>query len=261
VVEILEERGVTTPITAIPTGVDPAKFAHGDGSAVRERLDISEDVFLIGHVGRLAPEKNLLFLADGVTQFLQEEPNAHFLIVGDGDSADEMRAMFTEAGVDDRTHLVGVKQGQELVNHYHAMHVFVFASTTETQGMVLAEAMAAGVPVLALDAPGAREIVRDGLNGFLLKSEKASDIGAALSKIYALSHMTYAAWRRNALKTAQGFSRERTVEQVLQLYEHLLDSTPRGHDHSSLEAVRRALEKEWEIWSNRISAGVDALVS
>jgi glycosyltransferase involved in cell wall biosynthesis len=168
VVDVLRHRGVTVPIFEVPTGVPLSDFAAGDGAGFRRRLAIPADATVVGSVGRLAEEKNLEFLARAVAAGLERTPGAYALLVGDGPSRQDMRAAFDAAGVSERTRFTGTLAGADLVDAYHAMDVFAFASLTETQGLVLTEAMAAGVPVVALDAPGAREIVVDGINGRLL---------------------------------------------------------------------------------------------
>ncbi len=152
---VLRQRGVTTPVTAIPTGIDRERFTHGDGAAARRRIGLPPEAFVVGHIGRLAPEKNLPFLARAVASFVATEDRARVLIAGLGPAREEIRAIFEGRGLADRLHLVGTLEGQELSDAYQAMDVFVFASQSETQGMVLAEAMAAGVPVIAVAAPGA----------------------------------------------------------------------------------------------------------
>lgn len=258
---ILQERGVHTPITVIPTGVDCEQFASGDGARARQQANIPEDAFVIGHVGRLAPEKNLLFLARAVTIFLQQTAHAYFLIIGDGTSTQEMEAIFEHAGVRDRVYFAGVQQVPALIDYYHAMNVFIFASKTETQGMVLAEAMSAGVPVIALDAPGAREIVQDGMNGRLLSAEEVEVFAETLAEISARSQQEIHEWQQATLKTAQQFSRSASLEKVLALYEEILKIThkSRGLEDDTWEALGRSVRQEWEIWSNRLNAGLHAL--
>jgi glycosyltransferase involved in cell wall biosynthesis len=167
---LLQERGVVTPIKVVPTGVQLENFAQGDGRVVREQLRIPKDAFVVGHLGRLAPEKNLEFLAQAVADFVGSHPDAHFLVIGAGPSEDSMRAIFARAGIAARLHIAGILQQQQLADALHAMDVFAFASQSETQGMVLTEAMAAGLPVVVLDAPGAREVVKDQQNGRLLQA-------------------------------------------------------------------------------------------
>ena len=219
VAHILEERGIRTPISSIPTGVDVERFARGDGAGFRLRHGIPAKGWVVGHLGRLAPEKNQAFLARAVAGFLSREGRAHYLVIGSGPSQEEIRAIFDQAGAGDRLHLVGTLQGEELVDAYHAMDSFAFASRSETQGMVLTEAMAAGVPVVALDAPGAREVVRDGVNGRLLPSEDLASFTAALAGHAALAAAEREVWRRAALGTAEEFSMERCARRTLEAYD------------------------------------------
>ncbi|MFO8007411.1 MAG: glycosyltransferase [Candidatus Brocadiia bacterium] len=158
--ELLKDRGVQTPIEAIPTGVDLEEYADGDGRAARDKLGIPREAFLCGTVSRLAPEKNVGFLCAAVARFLERNQEAHFLVVGYGPSERDMQDTVAQKGVGERCHFAGKTTGQELVDAYHAMDAFTFASQTETQGMVLVEALAAGCPLVALDAPGAREVVQ-----------------------------------------------------------------------------------------------------
>ncbi len=116
VAELIRERGVRTPIDVIPTGVDTEHFAHGDGARIRMELGIPEDAFVVGHVGRLAPEKNLAFLTWAVSTFLTQHANDHFLVVGSGPSEDTIRRIATEQGVADRLHMAGTRSGNDLTN-------------------------------------------------------------------------------------------------------------------------------------------------
>lgn len=260
VAKILEDRGAETDITVIPTGVDYNKFSSGDGAAVRNELGIPSDAFVIGHVGRLAPEKNLAFLAKAVTEYLKTEDNGYFIVVGNGPSRENMQAVFQGAGVADRVHFMGTKQAQELVNFYHSMDVMAFTSKSETQGMVLAEAMAAGVPVVALDAPGARDIVKNNVNGFLVQNEEIPDFIEALEKVNRENPKTTDEWQQEIDKTAREFSAGQTTRKVLKLYDSLIDT---GHkeslDDETWEKILRAVKLEWEIWEKRIAAGAQSI--
>lgn len=258
---ILQERGVHTPITIVPTGVDCDQFASGHGARARQQANIPEDAFVIGHVGRLAEEKNLLFLAKAAARVLQQTSHAHFLIVGDGSCIQEIEAIFEQAGVRDQVYFAGVQKAPALMDYYHALDLFIFASKTETQGMVLAEAMSAGVPVIALDAPGAREIVQDGVNGRLLSGEAVEMFAETVAEAAALSQQEMQKWQQAALKTARRFSRAASLEKVLALYEEVLTVThkSRGLEDDTWDALGRSVKQEWEIWSNRLNAGIQAL--
>src|SRR5690606_25150250 len=94
---------------------------------------------------------------------------------------------FSQRNLSDRLRVAGQLDAQPLADAYHAMDLFAFASQSETQGMVLAEAMTAGVPVVAVDAVGAREVVDNGVNGRLLASEDAASFTAALTQVEQLT--------------------------------------------------------------------------
>lgn len=261
VAEIIQERGAETDITVVPTGVKYSRFSNGDGNTARREYDIPEDAFLVGHVGRLAPEKNLKFLAEPVNEFLGRAPGAHFLVVGDGPSVEPMKNIFQSGGVLNRVHFAGIQKDQDLVNCYHAMDVLAFSSKSETQGMVLAEAMAAGTPVVALDASGARDIVEDNKNGILLEEEDVGAFAQALRTVQNLSPAERRKWLTNVDETAHEFSAERSVEKVDRLYSRLLESGPysRVVDDTTWHQFLRAVQSEWDIWEKRINAGVQSI--
>jgi len=257
----IARRGVTTPIEVVPTGVDTEGLANGDGPAFRAGAGIPTDAFVVGHLGRLAPEKNLGFLTRAVARFLAAEPRARFLVVGVGPSADAIRVEMRERGLEGRLHTAGILQGQALVDAYHAMDAFAFASMTETQGLVVAEAMAAGVPVVALDAPGVREVVRDGENGRLLTAEDEGAFADALAWVAGRDDAAHAALEREALATAERFSLARSADRALAVYERL-----RGHPHEDTDdqydawdSTLRMIRAEWEMLKDIAGAAGAAL--
>lgn len=258
---LLLERGVVAPITVVPTGVRLEDFAQGDARTVRERLGIPEAAFVVGHVGRLAPEKNLEFLAQAVADFVGSHPQAHFLVVGAGPSEDDMRAIFARGGVASRLHFAGILQGPELANALHAMNVFAFASRSETQGMVLSEAMAAGLPVVALDAPGAREVVNDRHNGRLLREETFAAFGAALQWVAELSPERVRSLKQAALDTAAAFSMPRSADKALAAYAALKPKPTAGdsEDVRDWEDVIAWVMTEWDILKSLAGAGEAAM--
>ena len=175
----------------------------------------------MGHLGRLAPEKNLAFLTEAVCAFLQRSPTSHFLLAGYGPSEEFVKRTFERVGLANRLHITGQVSGETVVNTYHAMDVFVFASKSETQGMVLVEAMAAGVPVIALDAPGVREVV-DHHNGRLLAAEDQTAFAAALSWFISLSNAQRNALQQGTRATAERFSTSTCTDSTLTLYRDVM---------------------------------------
>ncbi len=262
VATMLREHGVTVPIEVIPTGVDTARFAEGDGLAFRAAHDIPRQAFVVGHVGRLAPEKNLSFLASAVAEFLASEPQAYFMIVGTGPLEDEIKATFEERSLSNRLRMVGLQSGQDLVNAYRAMDVFAFASQSETQGMVLTEAMAAGAPVVALDGPGVRDVLVDGQNGRLLTEAAPAEFASALEWVRSRNELQRTELKASALATADRFSMPRTAAQALAFYEQLKAKAPQPHeiDDSPWAAAVRWLDAEWKILTHHAKAVGGAIV-
>lgn len=255
VAEILRGRGVETPIEIIPTGVDVRQYERGDAETFRCMRGIPRKALVAGYVGRLAPEKNLPFLAQAVQAFAARTRNGHFLVVGSGPSAHEIKRVFRESGLRRRLHLVGSLEGQDLVDAYHAMDVFVFASCSETQGMVLTEAMAAGKPVVALDAPGVREVVKDRCNGRLLDSDSAEEFGDAIAEIAAASSPQREQLGRAALETAREFSMDRCARDLMGMYERLVSRQPfQPKDEHVWRQAMEEVKAEWELLRNMAGA-------
>lgn len=252
----LKKRGVTTSITPIPTGVDVDKFSGGNGAPQRVSANIPQDAFVVGHIGRLAPEKNLPFLAESVCAFMQDRPDAHFLLAGAGPSLSAIKAVFEQAGLTPRYHHLGQLVGDELADTYAAMNVFAFASFTETQGMVLTEAMAAGVPVVAIDAPGAREVLIDGTNGRLLPNEDKNSFAEALAWVADMDSEAYRRISQAALERAQEFSMDAMSDRALSLYESVRtqNGLPQAEEGSAWETALEEIETERQIIANAAEA-------
>src|SRR5690606_9006395 len=129
-------------------------------------------------------------------------------------------------GLDGRLHLLGTLDGQALVDAYHAFDVFAFASQTETQGMVVVEAMAAGVPVVALDATGVREVVNDGDNGLLLPHDAPpARFADGLTQI-ARRPAQRRAMADAARRTASQLSCDACADRLLTIYQDLIRAGP-----------------------------------
>lgn len=250
VAAMLRQRGVRARIEIIPTGVDVLRYSRGDGAGFRAQHLIPADALVIGYVGRLAPEKNLAFLASSVARFMAVEPKAHFLVVGSGPCDRDVRSALADAGVAKRLHLIGLCEGQELIDAYHAMDVFAFASQTETQGMVLTEAMAAGKPVVALAGPGVRDVVRDRANGRLVSLEHRQLFAQALAWIAVRTSRERELLSAAAHRTAERFSMRRQTRRALDLYESLINARLREDEPTLWSRAQHRIEAELTLWSN-----------
>lgn len=260
VAQILRQSGVIKPIHIIPTGVDVERFANGDGRGFRKNWTIPQDAFVIGCVCRLNPEKNLEFLSRAASLFLQQNDKAHCLIVGDGSIKDKIKLIFQTRGVGDRLHCTGVLQGQERINGYHAMDLFIFSSHSETQGLVLLESMAAGIPVAALDAPVVRELVRDYENGRLISIEAEDEFTSVMSWFARLNENELQEFKINSRVTAQEFSIECCAKKLLDLYEELrLKYSTFEKSNNIWETVMDGLKTEKDLLKNALEAGGAAI--
>ena len=257
VMELLTKRGVITPIKVVPTGVDILRFSKGSRMKFRNAMKIPLECFVIGHVGRLAEEKNLEFLTQAVVTFLKREPNARFLVGGTGPSEEMIKAKCEEVNVSDRLYMAGILKGKDLVSAYHAMDVFAFASQSETQGLVITEAMCAGLPVVAVDAPGVREVVTDQFNGRLLPSENLEDFVSALSWISKASSAKVKKMKEACRYTVKQFSLKISSESALEAYESLISKEiVRGEvgEDSAWAKAMQIFQTQWDLTKNVANA-------
>jgi glycosyltransferase involved in cell wall biosynthesis len=158
--QALVEYGISTRIEILPTGLPAERFQAGDGNAFRRRHGLEQERPLLLFVGRTAHEKNIGFLLEMMLELRKQRPDALLLIAGEGPAAHSLRAQATRLGLDGSVHFLGYfdRRG-ELQDCYSAADVFVFSSLTETQGLVLLEAMAQGVPVVAIPRMGTIDIL------------------------------------------------------------------------------------------------------
>lgn len=249
VARILRERGVTAPILVVPTGVDLDRFSRGSGAGFRAAVGLTADELVIGHVGRLAPEKNLAVLAEAAATFVAQRPSGSFLCVGKGPSERLIQDIFAGRGVTDRLRMVGQLEGDLLVSAYRAMDAFLFTSLTETQGMVVTEAMAAGVPVIALDAAGVREVVEDEVNGRLLRADGAAELVGALAWFADLPPARREGLRAGVAHTARKFSMASCADRALACYERLLANhyVDRHDEYTVWSGLLRRIRAEWDL--------------
>ena len=176
----LHARGVRAPIAVVPTGIDLTRFRPGDREAARRSLGVGAGEPLVLYVGRLDREKSVDRVLSAFERVSSTIPAARLVLVGQGTEAERLRRMATSLPVADRIRFVGLRPHDSLAECYQAADVFLFASETETQGLVLAEAAACGLPAVAVNAAGCDEVVRDGDTGILTKGDPAALAEAAI---------------------------------------------------------------------------------
>jgi 1,2-diacylglycerol 3-alpha-glucosyltransferase len=179
--ELLKENGVEGDITTIPTGIVLKPFREADGDAVRKHRGWERDTVLIT-VGRLAKEKSFDTLLEAAAIVMQDHPNVRLAIIGGGLEERSLKKLAQELGITNRVDFVGTVPYEEVPNYLKAADIFCFASTTETQGLVTMEAMAAGLPIVAVDATGTHDAVTNGKEGLLTENDSAA-LGHAIKQV------------------------------------------------------------------------------
>lgn len=167
----LRRHSIRRPITVIPTGIPRPQMISR--TEAREALGVSTSVRIMLYVGRLAREKNLETLLLTAANVFAGDDGARLWLVGDGPHRDALTAQVREMGIGDRVRFVGAVPRAEVDAYYAAADVFLFASITETQGLVLQEAMSYGLPAVAAAGGAASEAITHGVDGFVAKNDPA----------------------------------------------------------------------------------------
>lgn len=177
----LRNYGIETHAQIIPTGLELDSFKQGDGFNFRLMRGIQPQRLVIAYVGRVAFEKNISFLINVVARVKQDIHDVLLVIAGEGPALKSLKLQVDKLGLSDNVVFVGyLDRHRELPNCYRAANVFVFASQTETQGLVLLEAMAQGVPVVALAEMGTKDVLKHG-EGVLVAENNIEDFSAKVS--------------------------------------------------------------------------------
>jgi glycosyltransferase involved in cell wall biosynthesis len=179
----LLDYGVRVPIEVLPTGIPLARFEAANGQRFRASHGLAPTQPLLLFVGRVAHEKNIGFLLEALQRVLRTHPRATLLVTGEGPALGELRAQVGAMRLENNVRFMGyLDRDGELADCYAAADLFVFSSRTETQGLVLLEAMAAGTPVVALSAMGTRDVLGPGL-GCITPSDDPDDFARAVSRV------------------------------------------------------------------------------
>ena len=181
--QVLKSYGITTHAQVIPTGIKPESFVLGDRAAFRTKYDIPQDRPVLLFVGRVAHEKNIGFLLSVLECVRIDIPNVLFVIAGEGPARESLKQEASTLKLDDNIMFIGyLDRNTELNSCYRAADIFVFSSRTETQGLVLLEAMAQGVPVVSTAELGTKDVLRTG-HGVWIAQEELNDFSGKIVKM------------------------------------------------------------------------------
>ncbi len=216
--DVLGGYGVTAPIEVIPTGLDLGDFAGGDGVKFRAQHGIEPRRPVMLVVGRVAHEKNIEFLVRVLANVRTAVADVLLVIAGEGPALPSLRRAVSGAGLERNVLFVGyLDRATDLRDCYRAADVFVFASRTETQGLVLLESLALGVPVVSTAVLGTKEVLHEA-RGAVVVRENVAEFAAAVTRV-----LTEPALRAELGKDARAFvaarwSSAEMARRLLELY-------------------------------------------
>lgn len=219
--KVLRGYGVRSRIEVIKTGISLSTTA--DRTEVRRTFDIPEDAFLLLYVGRVAKEKNLDLLLNAFDIIKKRYPQCQLMIVGGGPYEQVSFRKARELGLRDSIHFLGMLDRSVAAKTYAAADVFVFPSVTETQGLVICEALVSGLPCVAVRAAGTPEVIEDGVDGILTENNP-EDFAEAVSRLIVDPELR----RRlseSGRKNSQRFTPEAMAERFLQFYQSVINDS------------------------------------
>lgn len=227
--EMLTRHDVETPISIIPTGVPIEKFTGGDSDWLVRNFNIPAHNKILLFVGRLTKEKNLEFLIRAFAKVKRKMPACTLVLTAQGPLEVPLKSMVREMGLSLEKDVVftGALPFDSLINVYYSADLFVFSSVTETQGLVLVEAMAAGLPVVAVRANGVNDMVDDQIDGILTNCNQDEFAGAIYQVL--TDDLMYNRFKINARKKAELLSSANMANKLENIYLHLNNSSLRRH--------------------------------
>lgn len=222
---LIDDYGLVDRFTVIPTGLDIAPFKETDGAALRAEWGWPDDRIIIS-VGRLAEEKNWITLLQAFALAQKDQPDLRLVLVGDGPQAQALRQLAGELGIKDRVLFTGRVPFEQIPVYLKAADLFAFASITETQGLATLEAMAAGLPVVAVIGTGTQDIVEDGAQGFLVQNDSQDLANGIVQLINNPDLMSE--FKSAALKKSRAYDYKRLARKMLKVYEQAIQDKKDG---------------------------------
>lgn len=218
--ELLRSYHLRCPIDIVPTGIEIERFQSGDGQRLRDEWHVGPEERVLLFSGRVCFEKSVDLLVRAMPHILAREPRARLVIVGQGPAEGALKTMASELGVASSVRLTGYRPYAEMGDIYAAADLFLFASQTETQGLVTVEAMASGTPVVAVRGPGTVDVMRDEVGGLLCDPDERDMAVQAVRLLH--DPALYAQKAEQARERAQDYSSLAMARRMVQVYEAVL---------------------------------------
>ncbi len=217
----LEQLGVNARVETIPTGIEVEKFNNGNPGWLRQKYGIDPEKKILLFVGRLGMEKNIYFLLDAFKEINNRNKDTCLVLVGGGPEEEKLKKQAKVHGLVESIVFTGKMPWQEVVNCYVGADIFVFSSVTETQGLVIGEAKAAGLPVVAVKAFGVSEMVENGTDGYL--TELDQDVFVEKTMLLLDDQRLRENMSSKARENAWRISSRGSAQRLVDCYRSLLD--------------------------------------
>jgi 1,2-diacylglycerol 3-alpha-glucosyltransferase len=217
---LASEYGVTGRVTTIPTGIKLEPFQTAEGKSIRQEHGWGQDRVLIS-VGRLTKEKNWKTLLLAVEQVMKKIDSMRLVIIGEGDESKALKKYARDLGITHRVEFVGSIPFTDIPRYLKAADLFCFASVTETQGLVTMEAIAAGLPVVAVNAMGTRDVIEHGQEGLLTDNDSES-LAQAIERVINDEALRQR-FKRAAAKKAQFFDIVTQTKKLIAVYQQAVE--------------------------------------
>jgi 1,2-diacylglycerol 3-alpha-glucosyltransferase len=221
VADYLRQIGIKTSIVKIPTGIDMDEFKELDRNWLKNNYGVRSEEKVLLFVGRLGKEKNVEFLLESFQDVLRLIPDCRLVLAGKGPIEECLRQICRQQGIEDKVIFTGELSREQIVHCYASSDLFVFPSITDTQGLVIGEAKAAGVPVVAIRAFGPAEMVMHNEDGLLTELSLPAFTEAIIKLLK--DEELYARMSKQSLINAPLISSELCAERMLEVYQGLID--------------------------------------
>jgi glycosyltransferase involved in cell wall biosynthesis len=222
--EMISNYRIKKEIVVIPNAIDINIFRKKNEQKVellKKELQLTQGDIVILYVGRVSLEKNIDKIIKALAIIRDKKiDNFQFIVVGEGTAVKQLKNLADSLKLTERIKFVGAINREMVIDYYQIADVFAFSSTSETFGMVIIEALASGLPVLAVKAPGAVDIIRNGFNGILVEDD-ISQFAEQLRNLIQNKELRQKL-SLNALQNVQHYSTDTVTDQILDLYNKLI---------------------------------------
>lgn len=224
---LLKAYGVQRPIHVLPTGIRLEQFKRSrlcgeKARRLRSRLGISAAAEVVLFVGRLGREKNVDFLIRSFAALTRIRRNVVFILVGDGPITDQLKALAKSLALEKTVIFSGAVPHSNIAPYYQAADLFLFSSLTDTQGIVVLEAIGSGLPVVALRDAAFTPMVKNGRNGYLLRPDASPALFARRVAELLENQSLRRRFAAACIRTAREFSEEVQTRRLTELYERVV---------------------------------------